>query len=146
MADLIKDFSMRCLYSCLLYTSSGKIIEKGDTLEVFSNPQQEMTKRFVETVISNVIPTTLLKELDYRYPVLKLTFFGESTKHDVISKINKHFKITTTILFASVNEVGEEILGILTIQLKGEQDEVIRAINYIQKQDVKIERVELNYD
>lgn len=125
---------------------SGKIIEKGDTLEVFSNPQQEMTKRFVETVISNVIPTTLLKELDYRYPVLKLTFFGESTKHDVISKINKHFKITTTILFASVNEVGEEILGILTIQLKGEQDEVIRAINYIQKQDVKIERVELNYD
>ena len=53
---------------------SGKIIEKGDTLEVFSNPQQEMTKRFVETVISNVIPTTLLKELDYRYPVLKLTF------------------------------------------------------------------------
>ena len=44
------------------------------------------------------------------------------------------------------NEVGEEILGILTIQLKGEQDEVIRAINYIQKQDVKIERVELNYD
>ena len=57
-----------------------------------------------------------------------------------------HFKITTTILFASVNEVGEEILGILTIQLKGEQDEVIRAINYIQKQDVKIERVELNYD
>lgn len=125
---------------------SGEIVEQGLTLDVFSHPHQEMTKRFVATVINDTIPSSLVEELDTTYPILKLTFLGENTKEDIISEINQQFDIKTSILFASVNEIKDEILGILTIQIKGEEAQINKAIDYMKDNHVEIERVVLNHD
>lgn len=125
---------------------SGEIVERGNTLDIFSHPHQEMTKRFVSTVINDKIPDSLIEELDSAYPILKLTFSGENTKEDIISEINQQFKIKTSILFASVNEIKDEILGILTIQIKGQEIEINKAIAYLKDNQVEIERVVLNHD
>ena len=80
------------------------------------------------------------------YPIFKLTFLGENTKEDIISEINQQFRIKTSILFASVNEIKDEILGILTIQMKGQETEINKAIAYLKENQVEIERVVLNHD
>ncbi len=119
----------------------GEICEQGETVSVFSKPVQDITKAFVNTVINNSIPCTLLKDLSYQDPIIRITFFGENSKQSLISRINKQFEVETTILFASVNELGETILGILILQLEGENEEIIKVENYIRGQNVGIERM-----
>ena len=42
---------------------------------------------------------------------------------------------------ASVNEVGETVLGILFIQIEGEENILKEVENYVRKNQVSIERV-----
>lgn len=120
---------------------NGKICEQGDTIKLFSNPQQEITKKFVKTVINSSISETILRNLDYADPIVKLTFFGENSQDSVVSQINKQFNVTTTILFASVNEIQNTVLGILILQLQGNKNEIDKAEKYVIKRGIAIERV-----
>ena len=122
---------------------AGRICEQGSTADIFSRPRERTTRNFVSTVIQSSMPETLLEELDTSLPVVKLTFFGENSKTSLISDINKKFRIETTILFASVNELQDKILGILILQLKGDSEEIEKTENYIREKNVKIERVVL---
>lgn len=119
----------------------GQICEQGKTVNVFRNPVKSITKEFVNTVINSSIPSPLLKDLNYQDPIIRITFFGENSKQSLISKINKQFQVDTTILFASVNELGDNILGILILQLKGEEEEIKKVEDYIRSQNVGIERM-----
>ena len=119
---------------------NGKICEQGDTIKLFSNPQQEITKKFVKTVINSSISETILRNLDYADPIVKLTFFGENSQDSVVSQINKQFNVTTTILFASVNEIQNTVLGILILQLQGNKNEIDKAEKYVIKRGIAIER------
>lgn len=119
----------------------GQICEQGKTVNVFRNPVKSITKEFVNTVINSSIPNALLKDLNYQDPIIRITFFGENSKQSLISKINKQFQVDTTILFASVNELGDNILGILILQLKGEEEEIRKVEDYIRSQNVGIERM-----
>lgn len=119
----------------------GQICEQGKTVNVFRNPVKSITKEFVNTVINSSIPNALLKDLNYEDPIIRITFFGENSKQSLISKINKQFQVDTTILFASVNELGDSILGILILQLKGEEEEIRKVEDYIRSQNVGIERM-----
>ena len=58
----------------------GKVVESGSVLDVFSDPQQPMTKKFVRTVIPDTIPKSIqekLKKETRPYKLLKLRFLGE---------------------------------------------------------------------
>lgn len=122
---------------------NGEICEQGETVKLFSEPRQEITKSFVETVIHSSIPKTLLNDLDNQYPIIKITFLGENSKQSLLSEINKKFDVETTILFASVHELGNQILGILILQIKGKWEEIQRVESYIEEQKIRVERMEI---
>lgn len=124
---------------------SGRICEQGDTLSVFSKPKEEITQKFVSTVIQSSIPETLLRELDRKSQVIKLTFFGENSKESLISDINKRFAVETTILSASVNELQNKILGIMILQLRGTEEEITKTKKYIRDRKIEMERVVLEH-
>lgn len=57
----------------------GKVVEQGSVLEVFSNPQQPITKKFVRTVIPDSIPESVQEDLkkDKRpFKLIRLRFLG----------------------------------------------------------------------
>lgn len=124
----------------------GKIIEQGETIKVFSNPKEDMTKDFVKTVINSEIPETILKQIRQDAPIVKIIFFGENATQALVSEINKKFDVKTTILFASVNELQGTILGIIILQLQGEKTETERAYTYLQTQSVEVERIVVEND
>lgn len=119
----------------------GEICEQGDTVTVFGRPQEEITRDFVKTVIGCDIPDTLLKDLDPRDPIIRITFTGENARQSLISGINKQFSIETTILYASVHELQGTILGIMILQMCGPVEEIIKAERYIRSQHVEAERM-----
>ena len=62
---------------------SGKIVESGSVLEVFGSPKMPVTKRFVQTVIRDQIPDSiisLVKEQKENFRVDRLKFIGSSVK------------------------------------------------------------------
>ena len=121
----------------------GEIKEQGNIIEIFTNPQENITKNFISSVINNNIPESLKEELDLSLPVVKLTFLGEKSGQPLISEINKKFDISTKILSASVNELGNTILGVLVVQLEGNPAIINEVEEFIKNRGVKIERMEI---
>ena len=69
---------------------NGKVVESGSVLDVFGKPQALVTKRFVQTVINDQIPESivrLVKEQKEHVQVERLKFIGSSVKRPVISDI-----------------------------------------------------------
>lgn len=112
----------------------GQVVECGSVLNVFSNPEQEMTKKFVQTVIADKIPDSIVQVLrrDMRnYKILKLRFLGEDVSDNVLYRINKDFNVETKVLFASVNELQQTVLGIFIMQIIGSDEDIGKVIAYI---------------
>ena len=121
----------------------GEIKEQGNIIEIFTNPQENITKNFISSIINNDIPESLKEELDLNLPVVKLTFLGEKSGQPLISEINKKFDISTKILSASVNELGNTILGVLVVQLEGNPAIINEVEEFIKNRGVRIERMEI---
>lgn len=124
----------------------GKVVERGSVLEVFSNPQQDMTKKFVRTVIPDQIPPSVVAKIHEEkdnYKILKLRFLGDNATDHLMYHINKTFSVQTNILFASVNELQKTILGIFILQIIGNDAEIAKVIQYIDEQQVQWQEVDL---
>ena len=119
----------------------GEIVEQGSVVDLFTSPKNDLTRSFIHTIVNHNIPRSILKRLDQRYPIYRLTFLGENSEQDLLSRINKEYKVSTRILSASVNEVGETVLGILFIQIEGEENLLKEVEDYVRKNQVSIERV-----
>ena len=118
----------------------GEILELCSVVDLFTSPKIDLTRSFINTIVHN-IPRSILKRLDQRYPIYRLTFLGENSEQDLLSRINKEYKVSTRILSASVNEVGETVLGILFIQIEGEENLLKEVEEYARKNQVSIERI-----
>ena len=121
---------------------NGRVAEQGTVLEVFSHPKAAITKDFVSTVIDDRIPESIQKSLatDARNnTVIRLHFLGSNSREALVSAINKKFNVETNILFASVHELQNTVLGTLVLQLVGSSKEIAAVEAYIQKSDVDFE-------
>lgn len=121
---------------------NGRVAEQGTVLEVFSHPKAAITKDFVSTVIDDRIPESIQKSLatDARNnTVIRLHFLGNNSREAMVSAINKKFNVETNILFASVHELQNTVLGTLVLQLVGSSEEIAAVEAYIQKSDVDFE-------
>ncbi len=122
----------------------GKVVETGEVLDVFSNPRQAMTQRFVQTVIPDTIPDSVLQELRQKrqpYKLLKLRFLGKTATEQVLYHINKTYPVQTNVLFASVCELQHTVLGIFIVQVIGDDDAIQNVIRYIQEKQLQWQEV-----
>ena len=106
---------------------SGRVVEKGNVLDVFSEPQQEITKNFVKTVINDSVPELLIESIrseKKNNKLLKLKFLDSDSTESVLSGVNKKFDVETNILFANISEIQERVLGIIIVQIIGAKNEI----------------------
>jgi len=112
----------------------GAIVEKGDVMEVFSNPVKPVTKNFVEQIVSNTEDEESMEyilNLPNEGMIARLHFVGESTSDALISKVAKKFAVDITILQGKLTQTLGGILGTLIIQIRGEKQEIYKAIDFI---------------
>lgn len=58
----------------------------------------------------------------------------------VVYELGKQFQIVTNIRQASVNEE----IGLVSVEIEGERDEIEKAIAWLEELGVKVEPVEIN--
>lgn len=125
----------------------GCVVESGSVLNVFSNPQQNMTRRFVQTVIPDKIPASVVKVLQAEtkpYKLVKLRFLGENATENVLYHINKTFSVETNVLFATVCELQHTVLGIFIIQILGTDENIHQALAYIDSRNIQWQEVQIS--
>ncbi|MEH7883570.1 methionine ABC transporter ATP-binding protein [Bacillus sp. JJ1609] len=122
----------------------GKIVETGPVLEVFKNPQQPITKRFVQQVTEPEETKETVDHLLSLYPhgrVVQLTFVGEGAEQPLITNLVREFPIMVNILQGKISQTQNGSYGTLFIHLDGEESVLQRAIEFIGKQEVGVEVV-----
>ena len=127
----------------------GRVIEEGEVFQVFSNPQQEITRDFVRTVVPDVITPTVCRQIRMEshgnYEILRLKFTGKNALGDMIYQINTKFSLKTRILHATVTELDEQTLGILILQILGEPEQSAGVEAYVRENGVQCEEVKCQY-
>ena len=127
----------------------GRVIEEGEVFQVFSNPQQEITRDFVRTVVPDVITPAVCRQIRLEsrgnYEILRLKFTGNNALGDLIYQINTRFSLKTRILHATVTELDEQTLGILILQILGTPEQITAVEAYIRKNGVQCEEVKCQY-
>lgn len=123
----------------------GKIVETGDVFSIFSNPQNEITKRFInststltkiEELLGEDSPVTRLNKDEI---LVRFRFIQKSVSEPIISAISRLYDITINIVFADVEIVhGSPIGGTVTI-ISGKEDVIKKALAHIAEQGVGVE-------
>ena len=126
----------------------GEVIEQGSVLEIFTNPERDLTKDFIDTAthINQGIETVLsheqllnLQEGDY---LVKISFVGASTGEPLITKLSTQFQVAANILFANVEIIQDTPVGTLLVGLSGEKSGIENALSYIKEQGVSVDVLE----
>ncbi|QIV94727.1 methionine ABC transporter ATP-binding protein [Allofrancisella frigidaquae] len=123
----------------------GQIAEIGKTLDIFLNPQTEVTKSFVETSIHTKIPEFIAKRLydnpysyENTYPLVQLTFYGEKGKMPIIAEISRQFNASASIIQANIETIQDQIVGIAICHITGERQDWENALRFLTNQDVNL--------
>jgi D-methionine transport system ATP-binding protein len=104
----------------------GSIIETGPVLEVFTNPKQDTTKRFVKQVIEDEDSEEAINHLIHQYPqgkIIILKYMKEEVEEPILSKIIKQFDVEVNILHGKVVHLSSGSYGTLYLQLTGHEIE-----------------------
>lgn len=115
----------------------GKVIEEGSVYEIFANPQTDLTKEFIKSVVSFEIPDVILN--DCEGTIVKLIFKGKVAGEGVISDMLQQFSVKGNFLHGSIEYIQELPLGIFIMELKGQKEEIKAALHYIENRAAQVE-------
>lgn len=123
----------------------GVIAEKGNVLDIFTNPTQTITKEFISVLLSNELPVGFRERevsdepSDDSVLLVRLTFIGQSANEPVISRLIKNFDLNVGILFGNLDDIKDVPFGRLIVGMEGNQAEIDRAMDYLNQQNLKVE-------
>lgn len=120
----------------------GKVIETGTTLDIFSQPQHPTTKNFIQTVLQQQLPVSILNNLENQNhkSIYSLQFLGTSAQETVVQSAIKQFDISLNILFANMTEINGSVIGQMFIQLLGDPEIIKQTIAFFEQNGVKVEQ------
>ena len=122
----------------------GKIVEEGQVLEVFGTPREEVTRRFVRTVINDQIPEKFravvrLEERNQQVELLK--FIGDQVREPLIAALCRMEGLEVNILGATIQELQGSVMSVFILQLIGENERIRQAEERIDQAGALRERM-----
>lgn len=123
----------------------GKVVETGPVIDVFKQPQKEITKRFVQQVIEPEETKDTIEHIVAQYKtgkVVMLGFVGESAEQPIITNLIRQFEISVNIIQGKISPTQNGSYGTLYIHLDGEQAEIEKSIDFLHSQEISVEVIE----
>jgi D-methionine transport system ATP-binding protein len=120
----------------------GRVVEKGNVLDVFKSPQQTITKKFVGEVSEPEETKETIEHLLENYPsgkVIKLTFVGESAGQPVVTSLIRNFELEVNILQGKISQTQNGAYGTLFLHVNGSEEEEHKAVDFLREQSVQVE-------
>ena len=126
--------------------SDGIIAEKGSVLDVFTNPQHEITKEFISVLLSNDLPAAFRgnkissEKVEDALLLLRLNFLGEKADDPVLAQMIRNCQgVECTMLFGNLDEIHGVPFGRFIVGLSGSESSIQNALNFLSSKDVRVE-------
>ncbi|MGE6489719.1 methionine ABC transporter ATP-binding protein [Paenisporosarcina sp. NPDC076898] len=117
----------------------GRVVEEGMVYDIFSNPQADLTKEFISSVVSFEVPQSILDQVTGR--IVKVLFKGNVAGEGVISDMVQNFDVRGNFLHGSIEYIQEVPLGLFLMEIQGQPENVTRAITYMEGRGAQVEVV-----
>lgn len=123
--------------------ADGHMVEQGNVLALFGQPQNTVTASFVQSVIHDRLPEQTVARIKQQKDsrALRLEFVGQTAQQPIVNQLIREYPVQVNILFANMSEVQNTILGFMIVQLRGETAHIDSAIHYLHTAGVKISDV-----
>ncbi|MBO0480161.1 methionine ABC transporter ATP-binding protein [Vagococcus fluvialis] len=122
----------------------GKVVESGEVLSLFKNPQHDVTERFVrqDTLIDREENEEAIGYLLEAYPegvVVRLLFEGAKANEAIISKAVRNLNVDINVLQANIKNSNQVSFGNMLIQVTGEKQALDNCLDFFKENGVGIE-------
>ena len=136
--EVVKDLCNKCAVM-----QDGKLVEHGSTLDIFSKPQNSLTREFVETS-TNTAET--IEEVKANIGILgddeilaKISYLGQSTTQPIINELYEIYRVKTNILAGNIEFINGTAVGNLIVTLKVDDDKINQVKEYLREKEIELE-------
>lgn len=112
----------------------GQVVETGSVIQVFSNPQSDIARRFVGNLIRDLIPEPLVESIrreTRNSRLLRIKLENTDSTEPLLWEINRRFEVETNILYSTINVIQGIVVGIMLVLFTGTDEEIEKAEQYI---------------
>lgn len=124
---------------------NGQVVECGKVLDVFANPQANITKNFINTTSSIARIYEMVQEnqpitnLQSNQTLVHLKYGVSNTKEAMLSHVSREFNVDTSIIFGNVEVIHGMPIGDMVVILEASSENVQKAISYFEQNNVEVE-------
>lgn len=124
----------------------GRVIEQGETFDVFTRPQHPTTRSFVADLIGFDLPPALQKRLAAQPPansrLWRILFTGPHADEPVIAELSRHLGLDLNILHGRIDEIQGRPFGVMIVQARGDEAKLLAAKSYLASRKLAVEELE----
>ncbi|WP_108259444.1 methionine ABC transporter ATP-binding protein [Mangrovicoccus ximenensis] len=124
---------LRDIASHVAVIEGGRIVEQGETYDIFTAPAHPTTRSFLSGVTGVTLPRFLADRLTAERPggpsreVIRITFLGERATDPLLAEMSAALGVEVNILAGAIEEVGARPFGNLLISVPAERGAEARA-------------------
>ena len=123
----------------------GKVVETGDVFDIFANPKDEVTKRFIHSTTNLQKIEELISEnsnvvqLKKDEKIIRLSYLQKNVSEPLISTVSSKFGVVLNIIFADIEIVQGAPVGGTVAIFSGENQNIQNALGWLKEKNVGIE-------
>ncbi|WP_370603395.1 methionine ABC transporter ATP-binding protein [Citrobacter braakii] len=118
---------------------NGKVVEEGDVLNVFTHPQQPITRQFVRQVSQYTEEDEFNPQLasELGGVVIKLTFTGQRTHRPVVGELTLRYGLPFNILHGKMTQTAHGVFGQLWVHVVASEEQLNNILADLRQSDIK---------
>ena len=127
----------------------GRIVEIGPVLQVFTRPQQAITKSLIDEIVPQELPASVLARVrqltaqlgNVSGQLLRLSYAGESAYQPILSHLIRELGLDLSILHGQIDEIQGQTFGSLAVFASGAAGQIQSAIAHLRQHGVQVQEV-----
>jgi D-methionine transport system ATP-binding protein len=119
----------------------GRIVEHGSVAQIFSDPQHEITKQFLQKSIHE-LPSEFFKESTPNRKLLRLRLKGSVASEPIMALLVRKFDVDANILLGWIDRLQNIMVGTLIVEVTGTHENITSALSYLRERSVHYEVIE----
>lgn len=109
---------------------AGRIVEQGAVFDIFANPREASTHRFVSTLVDDVPAGTTLDSLRNKHSgrIVTFSFLDNNVSQSVVFAELISRQIEFELIYGGIEDIQGSTFGHLTLALAGDKDAIDQAL------------------
>ena len=129
---------------------AGRTVEQGPVIDVFTRPQQAITKSLIDEIVPQELPASVLDHVRHLSrqlqgggvgQLLRLSYSGERAYQPILSRLIREHGLDLSILHGQIDEIQDQTFGSLAVYASGEGARLQTAIAQLRGEGVVVEEV-----